>query len=173
MIVHQSPTPNAREYQLRDNDFIISKTDPRGTITYCNRIFVEMSGYTAQELIGAPHSIVRHPDMPALAFKMAWELIHSGREFFGFVKNLRKDGAFYWVFAYITPDRNAQGDIIGFTSVRRKPSPHALAQIVPLYEQLRTLERSSGIDAAHAELTRLLDTHHTHYDAFITRLQNA
>ncbi|MBN2896847.1 MAG: PAS domain-containing protein [Campylobacterales bacterium] len=171
--MQKPPTVNAREYQLRDNDFIISKTDPHGVITYCNRIFVEMSGYSIEELIGAPHNIVRHPDMPALAFKMAWELIRSGREFFGFVKNLRKDGAFYWVFAYITPDRNTQGEIIGFTSVRRKPSPRALEQIIPLYERLCALERTSGIEAANAELGRLLEAHHTHYDAFITRLQNA
>ena len=105
------------EKVLGDDDFIVSKTDTKGFITYCNRIFLEMAGYSKSELIGANHNLIRHPDMPRVAFKLAWDLVKSGQEFFGFVKNLRKNGGYYWVFAYITADYDPYGKIIGYTSV--------------------------------------------------------
>ena len=89
---------NTNEKKLDDNDFIVSKTDKRGKIIYCNRIFTLMSGYEASDLIGANHNIIRHPDMPKIAFKMAWDLIQKNKEFFGIIKNISKDGSYYWVF---------------------------------------------------------------------------
>ena len=84
--------PTSIERKMRENDFIVSKTNPKGIITYGNPIFIEFSGYTEAELLGSQHNIIRHPDMPRAAFKLAWDTIQSGREFFGYVKNMSKDG---------------------------------------------------------------------------------
>jgi PAS domain S-box-containing protein len=159
------------EKQLDANDFIVSKTDTKGHITYCNRIFAEMAGYSKSDLIGANHNLIRHPDMPAIAFKLAWDLIKNGKEFFGFVKNLRKDGGYYWVFAYITPDRDPKGNIIGYTSIRRKPSLKAIEAITPLYKKLVNAEQQGGVEASRKMLNTFLDENSVTYDALITSLQ--
>lgn len=90
-------TPTRNERVMREDDFIVSKTDLKGRITYGNEIFIEFSGYTEQELLGSQHNIIRHPDMPRAAFKLAWDTIQAGREFFAYVKNMSKDGGFYSV----------------------------------------------------------------------------
>ena len=118
-----------------DGKLIVSTTDPSGIITNVNRSFVEMSGYSEQELLGQPHSILRHPDMPPAAFKDLWETIQRGEKWQGFVKNLRKDGGFYWVKATVIP--NVRGDkVLGYTSVRRKPSRSKVAECIELYPTL-------------------------------------
>ena len=89
---------------MRDEDFIVSKTDAKGRISYSNRIFMEFAGYAEHELLGVQHNIVRHPDMPRAVFKVMWETLQAGQEFFGYVKNMASDGSFYWVFANVTPD---------------------------------------------------------------------
>ncbi len=104
-----------------DGKLIVSTTDPEGNITNVNKSFIEMSGYSEDELIGAPHSILRHPDMPPAAFKDLWDTVKKGDKWQGFVKNIRKDGGYYWVKATVIPNiRN--GKLAGYTSVRRKPS---------------------------------------------------
>ncbi|MCK6373448.1 MAG: PAS domain-containing protein [Zoogloea sp.] len=100
---------------------IVSRTDTAGVITQCNQSFVDMSGYTEAELIGQPHCILRHPDMPAAAFDDLWKTVQAGRQWNGYVKNLRKDGGHYWVYATVVPNVR-DGRIVGFTSVRREPS---------------------------------------------------
>lgn len=156
---------------MSDNDFIVSKTDTKGFITYCNEIFVEMSGYTPDELLGANHNLIRHPDMPKVAFKVAWDLVKSGQEFFGFVKNLRKDGGYYWVFTYITADYDERGQIIGYTSFRRKPTPSAIKQIKPVYKLLIDAEKKGGMDASGKLLQDFLQEHNTTYMALVMNLQ--
>ena len=98
--------------------------------------FIDMAGYEEAVLLGKNHNIIRHPDMPKVAFKLCWDLISSGKEFFGFVKNMSKDGGHYWVFANITPDYDSSGKIIGYTSVRRKPPQSAINAIEPIYKLL-------------------------------------
>lgn len=159
------------EKVMNDNDFIVSKTDVKGFITYCNEIFLDMSGYTPQELMGANHNLIRHPDMPKVAFKLAWDLIKSGQEFFGFVKNLRKNGGFYWVFAYITADYDSSGNIIGYTSFRRKPPRSAIEQIVPVYKLLVEAEKKGGMEASGKLLGDFLEQHKTTYNALVMNLQ--
>lgn len=100
---------------------IVSRTDTSGVITQCNKSFVDMSGYTEAELIGQPHCILRHPDMPSAAFDDLWKTVQAGRQWNGYVKNLRKDGGHYWVYATVVPNVR-DGKIVGFTSVRREPS---------------------------------------------------
>ncbi|MCK6390229.1 MAG: PAS domain-containing protein [Azonexus sp.] len=148
--------PTGVERMMRENDFIVSKTSPKGIITYGNPIFIEFSGYTETELLGSQHNIIRHPDMPRAAFSLAWETIQSGREFFGYIKNLAKDGSHYWVFTHITPDFDQQGAIVGYTSVRRCPKREAVQKIEPLYRAMLDAEKASGSRDAIAAGTRVL-----------------
>ena len=142
---------------MAENDFIVSKTDTKGFITYCNRVFVDMAGWSRKELIGANHNIIRHPDMPKIAFKIAWDLISSKQEFFGFVKNLKKDGGYYWVFAYITADLDLKENIIGYTSFRKKPSEKGIEALTPIYKALVDAEKSGGINASYKLLKDTLN----------------
>lgn len=163
--------PTNTETKLEANDFIVSKTDNKGKITYCNEIFMHIAGYEEEELIGVNHNIIRHPEMPKIAFKLAWDLIQSGKEFFGFVKNMKKDGGFYWVFANITPDYDENKHIIGYTSVRRKPNDEAIATIIPIYKKLIELENSGGMKSSEEFLTTFLAQNNTTYDDLIISLQ--
>ncbi len=163
--------PSTQERVIKKNDFIISKTDKTGKLTYCNEIFMDMSMMTENELLGKPHSIIRHPDMPKLIFKLLWSKINSGKEIFAYVKNLSKDGSFYWVFANVTPSYDNQNNIIGFYSVRIKPNTKALEVIKPLYTKLLALESSAGIQASEAHLNNLLTEKGISYDEFIITLQ--
>ena len=115
-----------------DGKLIVSTTTPEGIITHVNPAFIQMSGFTEEELIGAPHSILRHPDMPPAAFKDLWSTVLKGDKWQGFVKNLRKDGGFYWVKATVIPNVR-QGKVVGFTSVRRKPSRTKVDECTALY----------------------------------------
>jgi aerotaxis receptor len=118
-----------------DGKLIVSTTDKSGIITHVNHSFIEMSGYSENELIGQPHSILRHPDMPPVAFKDLWDTVNRGEKWQGFVKNLRKDGGYYWVKATVIPNIR-QGQVIGYTSVRRKPSRTKVKECVQLYPTL-------------------------------------
>jgi PAS domain S-box-containing protein len=159
------------EKVLDQNDFIVSKTDTKGKIIYCNEIFTKMAGYPAKDLIGANHNVIRHPDMPKLAFKILWDMIQKKDEFFGFVKNLCADGGYYWVFAYITADLDLNGNITSYTSVRRKMPQSAIDIITPIYKQLRDAEQTGGIAASEKILNDLLKQHDIGYREFIINLQ--
>jgi PAS domain S-box-containing protein len=159
------------EKVLNPNDFIVSKTNTQGKIIYCNEIFAKMAGYPAADLIGANHNLIRHPDMPKIAFKILWDLISQKDEFFGFVKNLCADGGYYWVFAYITADLDLNGNIVSYTSVRRKMPQSAVDIIIPLYKQLLDAERSGGIAASEKILQDLLEQHDITYNELIINLQ--
>ncbi len=122
---------------------IVSRTDLQGIITHANDAFVEMSGYQREDLIGAPHHILRHPDMPKVAFKGLWDTLTEGKKWHGYVKNLRKDGSFYWVYATAVPNiRN--GVVVGYTSVRRKPSRTRINELLPVYRQWLLEEKAAS-----------------------------
>lgn len=124
-----------REVPFPEGRLIVSSTDPAGIITHANESFVAMSGYSLDELMGEQHYILRHPEMPPAAFKGLWDTISQGQKWHGYVKNLRKDGAYYWVHASVVPNiRN--GRIVGYTSVRRKPSRSKVAECAALYPTL-------------------------------------
>lgn len=148
--------PTQTERQMRDQDFIVSKTDTKGIITYGNPIFIEFSQYSEEELIGSQHNIIRHPDMPRAAFKLAWDTIQSGKEFFGYVKNMAKDGSYYWVFTHITPDFDQSGQIVGYTSVRRCPKRSAVEALGPVYKLMLQAEQAAGSRDAIAAGTKVL-----------------
>lgn len=151
-------TPINKEIVMRNDDFIVSKTDATGRLTYCNRIFIEFSGYTEQELLGHQHNIVRHPDMPRSVFNLLWQTIKSGNEFCGYVKNMSKDGSYYWVIANVTPSYNtgAERSIVGFFSVRRKPETAKLQFIEPIYKEMLAAEKQAGSRDAIAAGTKVL-----------------
>lgn len=116
------------ERTMRDGEFIVSRTDTRGVITEVNQYFYEISGFTPEEIIGQPHNVVRHPDMPIEAFKDLWDTLQSGKPWSGYVKNRCKNGDHYWVYANATPLRE-NGVITGYLSVRSRPD-HATTQAV-------------------------------------------
>ena len=149
-------TPTNKERVMREDDFIVSKTDLKGRITYGNRIFIEFSGYTEQELLGSQHNIIRHPDMPRAVFKLLWDTIEQGKEISAYVKNMAKDGSFYWVFANVTPDFDEHGKISGYYSVRRKPKPEAVKVVSGLYQAMLDAEQKAGTRDAIAVSTKIL-----------------
>ena len=149
-------TPTSVEKVMREDDFIVSKTDLKGRITYGNRIFIEFSGYAEQELLGAPHNIIRHPDMPRGVFKFLWDNLAQQKEVFAYVKNMAKDGGFYWVFANITPDYDANGQVVGYLSVRRAPKRSAVEVLSGVYRAMLDAEAQAGPrDACDASLALL------------------
>lgn len=164
------PIPNGNEKVLSDNDFIVSKTDEKGKIIYGNKYFTSISGYEESELLGAPHSILRHPDMPKVVFKLLWERIKKREEVFAYVKNLCKDGSYYWVFANVTATLDTNGSIRDFHSVRRKPSKRAMEVIPALYTTLLAKERSGGVGASAELLNTILRDKGVSYDTFILSL---
>ncbi len=120
------------EIPYPEGRLIVSSTDPNGLMTNVNQSFVDMSGFTEDELVGQPHYILRHPDMPPAAFKDLWDTVKAGNRWQGYVKNLRKDGAYYWVYATVVANiRN--GEVRGYTSVRRKPSRNKVNECIALY----------------------------------------
>ncbi len=124
-----------------DGKLIISRTDTEGIITQVNQSFVEMSGFSEEELVGQPHYILRHPDMPKAAFADMWATIQSGKKWYGYVKNLRKDGGYYLVYATVIPNIR-KGKIVGYTSVRRKPARRKMDEALALYAKMRQEEQA-------------------------------
>ncbi len=162
---------NDHEKVLSQDDFIVSKTDLAGKIIYGNQIFIQISGYDEEELLGKPHSILRHPDMPRIVFALLWERIQAKEEIFAYVKNLAKDGSFYWVFANVTVTLDTKGDIRDFHSVRRKPSQKAMDVIPALYTQLLSAEEKGGVSASKTLLDSALHEKGVSYDEFVLSLQ--
>ncbi|WP_297895793.1 methyl-accepting chemotaxis protein [Shewanella sp.] len=138
-VIDNRPSPMGRteqEIRLTAQDELISTTDNRGIITYVNDRFVSISGYSAQELLGSPHNIVRHPDMPSAAFKEMWEKLKSGQSWRGVVKNRCKNGNFYWVDAFVSP-LFENGTIVGYQSVRIQPKAAYVTKASDIYQRLK------------------------------------
>lgn len=166
---------SGRERTFPEDEIIVSKTDPKGRITYANDIFIEVSGYTENELLGQPHSIVRHPQMPRCVFKLLWDTIQAGEEIFAYVNNRAKNGDNYWVFAHITPWFGEKGDVAGYHSFRRSPRRNALTAIEPVYRTLletesRHADRKKGIEQSVAVLNKLLADNGLSYAQFVLGL---
>lgn len=167
----QKPVPNGKEHSVNPDAFLVSKTDTQGKITYCNAPFITIVGASEQELLGKPHSIVRHPDMPRIIFKLLWDKVKQKEEIFAYVKNLSFDGGHYWVYANVTASLDQNGTIVGYYSVRRKANPKALDVIRPLYEKLLSLEKSGGMDASLKYLLEVLAQKGVSYEEFSNHLQ--
>lgn len=161
------------EKTFADDDIIVSKTDLKGRITYANRVFLNIADYAEKEVLGQPHSIIRHPAMPRCVFKLLWATIEAGREIFAYVINRTKNGDHYWVYAHVTPSFDAAGRIIGYHSNRRVPDRQILKEhIIPLYKTLREEEaghqsRKEGMLAAEQMIFDVLAQKGVAYDEFI------
>ena len=129
------------EEYLFEGRVIISETDTKGVITFANRKFCEIAGYTPDELKGQPHNIIRHPDMPKAAFAQMWETIKSGQSWHGIVKNLRKDGRYYWVETEITPVHDDKGNITGYIAARKPASRKNIDEIILTYKTMLEKEK--------------------------------
>lgn len=134
------PTPIDEEV-LFDGRSLISEADTKGIITFVNRKFTKMTLYAAEEAVGQPHSLLRHPDMPKAAFKEMWDVIQSGKAWEGYVKNLRKDGRYYWVVVSIIPKVDEKGAIVGYIASRKMPDRNYLQNIITQYQRMLAAER--------------------------------
>lgn len=128
------------EEVLFDGRSLISETDLKGNITFVNRKFVEMTGYSKEEAVGEPHSILRHPDMPKAAFKQMWSVIKENKTWEGYVKNLRKDGKYYWVIVTIVPKKDEDGKTIGYIASRKMPDRQILKTVEQQYKDMLAKE---------------------------------
>lgn len=162
-----------------DDEIIVSKTDLKGRLTYTNDVFLRLASYTEEQVIGQPHSMIRHPDMPRCIFKLLWDTIQAGKEIFAYVVNRSANGDHYWVLAHVTPSRDKDGTIVGYHSNRRTADRHILETvIIPLYKQLLQEEQShanakDGMNAAYETLTNLLAEKGLSYNEFIFSLLNS
>lgn len=157
---------------LTEDDLITTKTDLKGNIIYASDDFLFYADYEMHEVLNKPHNIVRHPDMPSAAFKLLWDYIKDGKEFFAFVKNLSKKGDFYWVFANISPSFDEYGKIVSYYSVRRKPNAKALPIIQDVYSQIKQAEKAGGLQAGVDKLLQIVASHNLEYNNLIFHLQN-
>lgn len=170
------PTGNERFFD--ENEIIVSKTDTKGRMTYCNDIFVKVSGYSTRECIGQQHSLIRHPDMPRCVFKLLWDTISSGNEIFAYVINQCKNGDYYWVNAHVTPSRDKNGQIVGYHSNRRVPNRQVLeTTIIPLYKTLLAEEAKfsnskEGLAASSELVKKVLGDMGLSYEEFFASLEN-
>lgn len=174
-MTERQTTLSGIERRLDANDLIVSKTDLAGRITYANRTFLAISGYSEAELIGKPHNILRHPAMPRCVFRYLWETISSGQELFAYVINRCKNGDHYWVYAHVTPTFDQSGKIVGYHSNRRAPLRTAVRQIEPLYRRLLDVEANCRIprDAWQSSLpvlVSILNDLGQSYDEFIASI---
>lgn len=164
------PSPIEREKTFAEDEIIVSKTDTKGVITYGNELFIQMSGYEEEELLGKPHNLIRHPDMPRAVFKLLWDTLATGTEVFAYVKNLAKDGSYYWVLANVTCSYDLNGQVIGYHSVRRKPAKSALEKIMPLYQSMLQAEKQGGMEAGKQVLVKLLKESGMAYEELVLSL---
>ncbi len=128
-------TPIDEEY-IYEGNVIISQTDLNGIITYANRMFCEISGYKSEELIGKPHNIIRHPDMPRGAFAKMWDTISGGQAWNGLVKNLRRDGLYYWVDTEILPIVDSENSVTGYIAARKPASRKDIQENKDIYRKM-------------------------------------
>lgn len=169
----RSLTGVERTFQV--DEIIVSKTDTTGRITYANDVFTAISGYCAPEVLGQPHSMIRHPDMPRAVFKLLWDRIAEGHEVFAYVINRSKNGDHYWVLAHVTPNTDPDGKIIGYHSCRRAPKRQAVETVSGLYAQLRQVEnqneRKAGLEKSSAMLMEAVRSlGFSSYDRFVLSL---
>ena len=170
------PALTGTERYFDDTDVIVSKTDTKGWITYANETFLEIADYGEDEVVGKPHSLIRHPDMPRCVFKLLWDTVQAGQELFAYVINRTKFGDHYWVLAHVTPSFDKDGAVVGYHSNRRVPRRDVITGVItPLYRQLVDAEHRAhnpkdGLAASAAMLAGILKDKGTSYDKWVLTL---
>ncbi len=162
--------PTNKEIKLDPKKFIVSKTDAKGVITFSNDYFSEVCGYKEFELIGAPHSIGRHPDMPKAVFYLLWKYIENGKNIMAVAKDLAKNGDHYWVVTDFDINRDENGKIVEYTAFRQAAPRHVISAIEPIYQKLIEIEKEQNMDASIKFLDRYLKDQGLNYDQFIEQL---
>lgn len=152
--MYSAAAPGSLEL-IYDGRPIITETDLHGRLTYVNRKFIEMSGYEKHELIGRSHNVVRHPDMPSSCYMLMWQTIRAGMNWQGYIKNLRKDGNFYWVVVHVSR-KMEQEKHIGYIAVRKKPDPKSLEKIKKVYASARAYEKSGDLFRAEKMIAQTM-----------------
>jgi PAS domain S-box-containing protein len=164
--------PTGHERFFPENEIIVSKTDLKGRISYVNQTFMDVADYSEDELLGKPHSIIRHPDMPRCVFKLLWDTLEARQEIFAFVKNMAKTGDHYWVLAHVTPTFDGSRNPIGYHSNRRVPERKQVELFDGIYRELlaeekRFSDRRAGMDSAGKLLGKMLAARKVEYEEFI------
>ncbi|MCF6331603.1 MAG: PAS domain-containing protein [Sulfurimonas sp.] len=168
---HPKPTDN--EIKLVKEKYIASRTDAKGIIEYGNDYFSKICGYSMEELIGVPHNIIRHPDMPKVVFKIMWQTIEKGEDIRAIVKNLTKDGSFYWVVTEFEPKIDpVTNEIVSHTAFRRHVPQSAINTMSAIYKKLLEIEKEDGVQASEEYLLDFLNQRNTTYDEFVKNLIN-
>ena len=147
---------------------LVSKTDKAGTIRYANEAFVNVSGYEEYELVGQGHNIIRHPDMPKVIFKLLWSNLLKGKDFHAVVKNMAKNGRYYWVITRFEIFKNDKGEITGYMGRRKSVQPEVAERVEELYKKLVQIEEASGIEAAEDYLTGYLEDQKKTYEEYLS-----
>jgi PAS domain S-box-containing protein len=164
----ERPTPIDREVIWDKTQTIMSKTDKYGTIEYANDVFIDVCGYEDYELMAQPHSIIRHPDMPRVIFKVLWDNLKAGNNFHAIVKNMAKSGRYYWVITDFDISRNDSGEITHYFARRKSvPTPVVQNYIEPLYRKLLLIEQASGMEASEKYLVGFLEEKGKDYVEYI------
>lgn len=164
------PVPTRNEIKVDSKRYIVSKTDTTGKIVYGNDYFTEISGYKESELIGQPHNILRHPDMPKAIFHLMWKHLKNGRNIMAVVKNLAKNGDHYWVTTDFEIKRDREGNVRHYIAFRQGAPKHVVKEIEPLYKKLLEIENELGMEASIEYLNGYLEERKMNYDQFIENL---
>ncbi len=152
---------------------LVSKTDKAGSIRYANEAFVNVSGYEEYELVGQPHNIIRHPDMPKVIFKLLWKNLLNGKDFHAVVKNMAKNGRYYWVLTRFEIFKNDKGEITAFMGRRKSVPTEVSDKIEELYKKLKQIEDATEIDSAEDYLTGYLEDRKKTYDEYLSEILNS
>lgn len=163
-------SPIDKEVSWDKNLELVSKTDQFGTIMYCNENFVDISGYEEHELVGKPHSIIRHPDMPKVMFKILWDHISNGQDFHAVVKNMAKSGRYYWVITQFEIIKNENGIITGYIGRRRSVSDNVIRHFEKLYIKLFKIENEVSVKAAEDYVYGFLEDQKKTYTEFLANI---
>ena len=162
------PTPINKEVMWDKTKTIISTTDQYGAITDVNQTFIDVCGYSASELLGKPHNIIRHPDMPKIIFKITWDNILAGRNFHAIIKNLAKSGEYYWVITDFEVGRNIMGEVVTIMARRRAVPQYVITDhIAPLYQTLLKLEKIGGMELSNRYFKGFLEKQGKSYIEYI------
>ena len=166
--VINKPTPINEEVVWDKTKTIISTTDRFGNITDVNQTFIDVCGYSASELLGKPHNIIRHPDMPKIVFKVTWDNILAGRNFHAIIKNLAKSGRYYWVITDFEVGRNIMGEVVTIMARRRAVPEHVITDhIEPLYQTLLKLEKIGGMELSNRYFKGFLEQQGKSYIEYV------
>jgi len=170
MMKFYRPLPIDEEIKISSREFIVSKTDKHGNIVYANDFFSQITGYEQSEVVGQPHNILRHPDMPSCIFFLMWQRIRSGQNITAVVKNLAKSGKYYWVTTDFEIQRDLVSNNVNYIAFRRSASKKVIKAVSPLYRRLLEIEKSHGIEASLVYLQGYLDERHTTFDEYMNSI---